>query len=277
VAHPASPPPTKHKLPVEVIGANLMGQQFFERTHTLTIHRDGISIHLANTLAPDSEVILHNPENNEEAIAFVVGEAREDGEGHIYGLAYLFPPADPWHLKFPAAEAPKMVQLECSHCRFVCTLCLSSIEAEMFEAAREVTHPCKSCNSSTTWREGDQNARAKKASPPAAAAPVPQLIVTPMEERRKSRRMAMKASACIRYSGVEVVVACEDVSKEGFRFTGTKEYPVGTRVEAAVPYTKASTNIFCLAGIIYCHKMPDGHYRHGVTYTKNRGSIGWDP
>ena len=74
-----------------------------------------------------------------------------------------------------------------------------------------------------------------------------------------------------------MVVACEDISKGGFRFTSHKEYPQGTRVEAAVPYTKSSNNIFTLAGIIYCQKMPDGQYRHGVTYIKNRGSIGWDP
>jgi len=49
------------------------------------------------------------------------------------------------------------------------------------------------------------------------------------------------------------------------------------RVEAAVPYTKFSTNIFSLASIIYCHKMPDAQFRHGVTYTKTSGSIGWDP
>lgn len=68
-------PPAKLQLPVEVIGADLYGQQFFERTRTLTIHQDGVSILLANTLALDSEVILRNPETNEEAIAFVVGQA----------------------------------------------------------------------------------------------------------------------------------------------------------------------------------------------------------
>src|SRR5580704_3307273 len=82
-------------------------------------------------------------------------------------------------------------------------------------------------------------------------------------------RRRSKKSACVRHSGVEVVVACEDISKGGFRFTSRKEYPQGTRVEAAVPYTKSSNNIFTLAGIIYCHKMPDGQFRHGVTYIKN--------
>ena len=87
----------------------------------------------------------------------------------------------------------------------------------------------------------------------------------------------MKAVGCVRFSGVEVVVDCEDLSRGGFRFTSRKEYPEGTRVEVAAPYTKSSNNIFGLASIIYSHRMPNGHFRHGVNYTKSRGSIGWDP
>lgn len=84
----------------------------------------------------------------------------------------------------------------------------------------------------------------------------------------------MKTAACIQFAGMEVVVACEDISKGGFRFTCHKEYPKGIRVEAAAPYTKFSTNIFIPARIIYCHKIPGGKFRHGVTYLKNRGTIG---
>jgi len=277
VANPVETPPAKLQLPVEVIGADLYGQQFFEPTRTLTIHRDGVSILLANTLAPDSEVILRNPETNEETVAYVVGQIREDNTGHIYGLAYLNPPADPWHMQFPAAQTARMVQMECKTCHCVCTLALSSIEVEIFEATRELTHTCKNCNSSRIWGETSREAVVKEHGKSLSKDPKLRLAVSPIEERRRNRRMAMKASACIRFSGVEVVVACEDISKEGFRFTSHKEYPEGTRVEAAVPYTKSSTNIFCMSSIIYCLKMPDGQYRHGVNYTRTRGSIGWDP
>ncbi len=277
MANPVETPPAKLQLPVEVIGADLYGQQFFEPTRTLTIHRDGVSILLENTLAPDSEVILRNPETNEETVAYVVGQIREDNTGHIYGLAYLNPPADPWHMQFPAAQTARMVQMECKTCHCVCTLALSSIEVEIFEATRELTHTCKNCNSSRIWGETRREAVVKEPGKSLSKDPNLRLAVSPIEERRRNRRMAMKASACIRFSGVEVVVACEDISKEGFRFTSHKEYPEGTRVEAAVPYTKSSTNIFCMSSIVYCLKMPDGQFRHGVNYTRTRGSIGWDP
>lgn len=266
----------KLQLPVEVIGADLYGQQFFERTRTLTVHRDGISILLANTLAPDSEVIVRNPETNEEALAFVVGLTREDSLGHVYGLAYLHPPADPWHMQFPDPGKVKVLLLECEGCHCVCPHSLSSIELEIFEATHELAHWCERCDTSRTWKEPASKTKIQK--PDKAAEPDPQSrsAVSPIEERRRNKRMAMKAVACIRFSGVEFVAPCEDISKEGFRFTCRKEYPQGTRIEAAVPYTKSSTNIFCLASIIYCHKMPDGQFRHGVNYTKKRSSIGWD-
>jgi PilZ domain-containing protein len=265
------------QLPVEVIGSDLYGQQFFESTHTVTIHRNGVSLLLENKVAPDCELILRNPQTNEEAIAFVVGQAREDSSGHVYGLAFVDSAVNLWHVQFPGSEAARTIQLECAGCHSVCTLTLSDIELEVFRATQELTRSCENCNASETWREIRQEPAAKQSGPSPAQDPNPTVAASPIEERRKNRRMAMKKSACVRYSGVEVVVACEDISKGGFRFTSHKEYPQGTRVEAAVPYTKSSNNIFTLAGIIYCQKMPDGQYRHGVTYVKNRGSIGWDP
>jgi hypothetical protein len=277
LSDPIATLPDKLQLPVEVIGADLYGQQFFEDTQTLTIHRNGVSLLLASKLALDSEVILRNPESNREAIAFVVGGGRETAAGHVYGLAYVDPSADPWGIQFPAAEPSRAVQLACGGCHSVCTLSLSDIELEIFEATRELTRACGTCNSSMVWKETGGETTEKKPGNLSGQELNPKVSESPMEERRKNRRAGMKTSACVRFSGVEVVVACEDISKGGFRFTSRKEYPQGTRVEAAVPYTKSSTNIFTHAGIIYCHKMPDGQFRHGVTYIKNRRSIGWDP
>jgi hypothetical protein len=228
-------------------------------------------------VAPDSEMILRNPENNEEAIAFVVGQAREGNNGHVYGLTFVDPSANPWHLQFPTEEAARVVQLKCSGCQSVAMLSLSEIESEIFGATRELTRYCKNCSASRIWKEAGPEAMEKKSVSSPQPSPDPKSTASPIGERRKTRRATMKMVACVRFSGVEVVVNCEDVSKGGFRFTSRKEYPEGTRVEVSVPYTKSSTNIFSLAGIIYCHAMPDGQFRHGVTYIKNRGSVGWDP
>ena len=85
MADPIAITPAKLQLPVEVIGSDLYGQQFFESTRTVTIHRHGVSLLLENKVGPDSELILRNPETNEEAIAFVVGQAREDNTAMFTG------------------------------------------------------------------------------------------------------------------------------------------------------------------------------------------------
>ena len=277
MANPVVTPPAKLELPVEVIGADVYGQQFLESTRTLTIHRDGISILLACNLAPDSEVIVRNPETNEEAIAVVVGQTPGDTAGHIYGLAFLDPSTDLWHVQSLSAGPARIVHLECTGCRSVCTLSLSDIDLEIFGATRELIRSCKSCNTSGIWKETSLEVRTKKSSHSSGRDSNPRSIASPMEERRKNRRTMMKTAGCVRFSGIETVVDCEDISKGGFRFTSRKRYPEGTRLEAAVPYVKFSTNIFSLASIIYCQKTADGQFRHGVTYIKTRGPIGWDP
>jgi hypothetical protein len=270
-------PPSNHQLPVEVIGADAYGQQFFELARTQRIHRNGVSILLENKVVPDSELIVRNPETNEEADAVVVGQIRKIDTGHVYGLAFLDPSADLWHLEFPAAEAAKLVPMECSGCHSVCTLSLSDVELEIFEARRELTHSCVTCHSSRTWRATNREVTRRPTGNPIEQEANHAAIASRIEDRRKNSRTKMKLTACIRFSGLEEVVACEDISKGGCRFIGRKAYPEGTRVEVSVPYTKSSNNIFCLASITYCLKMPGEQFRLGASYIKSGGSIGWDP
>jgi PilZ domain len=264
VDDPFATPPAKLQFPVEVIGADVFGEQFFERTRTLTIHRNGVSIFLTKKLGLDSEVILHNPETNQEAIALVVGQIPHEDTGHVYGFAFLDSSAHLWNMQFPTALA-KMVQLECVGCHSLCTFNLSDIELEMFQSWRELKLACAACNGFTTWKETHGELEEKKLKAPPGQELNAGAAVSPIEERRRNRRAGMKTVACVRHSAKEVVVDCEDISKGGFRFTSGKEYPSGIRVEAAAPYTKFSNNIFTSARIIYCHKTPDGKFRHGVT------------
>jgi hypothetical protein len=267
--------PTELQLPVEIIGCDLFGQQFFETTETLTISRNEVSILLTSMLAADTEVILRNPETDEEAIACVVGQLHEEGGGHVYGLVFLDPSVNLWHIKFPAAASARMVQMACSGCRGLSTHLLSEAEIETFEAGEELTRRCAKCNSTTLWRDPKRSLAPKIPADESKKNPIPISTAPPKEDRRKSRRALMSMTACVRYSGREDVVTCEDISKGGFRFTGRKQYPEGTRMEVAVPYEHSGTNIFSPAVIKYCHPMPKGLFRHGVAHVKNSNSGSW--
>jgi PilZ domain len=271
-------PPAKLEFPIEVIASDVYGQQFFENAQTLTVYPNGVSILLANKLAPDSEIIVRNPEMKVETLASVLGQLRKDASGQVYALAFVKPARELWRVPIADAGPATTLTLECSTCHSISAVSLSGIEVEMFEAARELARACEKCKSSRTWRPTTRehsdppSNRVETPQAPAAAA----TTEPAKEDRRKTRRMAMKASACIRYAGVEAVVTCEDVSKGGFRFISRKEFPEGTRLEGSVPYTPFGNNIFLPACIVYCRELPDGQFRHGVAYIKTSGSIGWD-
>src|SRR6202162_2053832 len=91
--------PAAVALEIEVGGSDLDGQQYMERTQTLTITRDGATILLANKLAPESELIVRNLQTDQEAIARVVGHIREDIAGHVYGVALVDPSLDLWGVR----------------------------------------------------------------------------------------------------------------------------------------------------------------------------------
>src|SRR5271166_2940941 len=145
--------PTEIQMPVEVIGCDLFGQQFFETTETLTISRNEVSILLTTKLAADTEVILRNPETNEEAIACVVGQLHEEGSCHVYGLVFLDPAVNLWHIKFPATGESRMVQLACTGCHEVSAQSLTEADDELLQSARELRRLCNRCNSITVWKD----------------------------------------------------------------------------------------------------------------------------
>jgi hypothetical protein len=232
-------------------------------------------------LAADTEVILRNPETNEETIAVVMGRMREEGAAHVYSLVLLDPSANLWHIKFPVTDSHRIILLACDMCHEASEHALSEKEFELIETARELRRLCKHCNSITIWREPSSAEAPKVADVQTKQKPIP--ISTsapkagaPIEDRRKNRRTQFAMTACVRYSSVQEVVKCEDISKGGFRFTCDKRFPEGTQVEVAVPYEDSVINIFSPAIIKYCLPMPKGKFRHGVAHVKKSGPNYWD-
>ncbi len=252
--------PTKIHMPVEVIGCDLSGQHFFETTETMTISRTEVSIQLTSKLAADTEVILRNPESNEEAIAIVVGQLHEKGTGHVYGLVFLDPAVNLWNIKFPADAEARMVQLACGGCHEVSAQSLTEVEVTLLENNREMRRPCQKCNSLTIWKDPTREASPKSLDDQPKQNQTPFSDATPKgRSPQDCKRTAMKMTACVRHSGLEEIVNCEDISKARFSLrTCRRKFPVGTRVEVAVPYARSTTNIYSPAVIKYCLPIPGG-------------------
>lgn len=263
------------ELPIEVFGADLDGRQFVEQTRTLTITRDGATILLANKLAPESELIVRNPLTNEEADARVVDLIQDAASLYVYGIAFTNPSVNLWQVEFPEVQCQKTTTMKCSRCHAVEAVLLGEIQMKIVESKQELRRHCECSNSWTTWKRTDEGVTERGATERGMRdrqrkiPPMEEPTTRALQERRREKRTAMKAAACLRCYEGEVVVECEDVSRGGFRFKSRKAYAVGMRIEAAIPYAKSSVNIFVTAQIIYQQESSGGFYRHGVAYLKS--------
>src|SRR5579863_3962548 len=260
--------PSASALEIEIFGSELDGRQIIERTRIISIHREGAVFPLAHKLAPEAELIVRNPATNEETIARVLGLIYDDVCVHVYGVCFLDSAANPWQVKFPEAPPAQPVNLVCSRCQAVEAAYLGEIEQKILEARLSLTRRCKCIKSSTLWKKTDRQpaAHLENANPLAVRAlPLP-VEAREFEDRRQFKRTAMKAAACIRIAGRELMVQCEDVSRGGFRFKSTESFPVGTKFEASVPYAKGSVNIFVKCQVAYHCELWAGSFRHGVAY-----------
>ena len=94
----------------------------------------------------------------------------------------------------------------------------------------------------------------KQSTPPKAAAP-------PSEQaslERQSPRKNLHVGVCLRHPeyGQEVVTS-ENISGGGFRIKSEKDYPLGTVLEAAVPYAPGVVNVFAPARLVYKLEEPE--------------------
>ncbi|MBZ5503553.1 MAG: PilZ domain-containing protein [Acidobacteriia bacterium] len=259
-------------LPIEVVGADLDGQQYIERTLTSLVTRDGAMVLLASKLAPESELIVRNVRTNREALARVVGHIGESAAGHVYGIAFADPGVDLWGAPFSPAESRPPILLECSRCHIVRAFAVTEIEREIFKSTGILTLRCDCAGTSTIWKRTElpvseeRRKIAPETIPAAVAEPTPS--PRPQHERRGSKRSALKPAACVRHGDREEVVSCDDISRGGLCFRSRKRYAEGTRLEVAVPFAPSGSNIFVPARVVYSQELSSESHRHGVAYLK---------
>jgi len=125
------------------------------------------------------------------------------------------------------------------------------------------------------WKATDREISSGRPAVSPIPVEIPKESLEANTEKRTNKRAAIKVAACVRYSGIDLVVVCENMSRGGFRFRSKKKYPLDLRFEASVPYTKSSFNIFLPARIMYCQELANGEYRHGVAYIKALTPMDW--
>jgi hypothetical protein len=259
------------RMPVEASWCTSGGVEVRQAAETLLVSRNGGVIRLAEKLFPGQELTIRRQREGDAwkiARARVVAEIDHEPEGFLYAIAIVDPRADFWDIDFPsphqAQEALARLLMECSFCQRREVVYLNEPELKSFEIRKCVARLCGHCDSPSIWIEAQPEIPQE---PVANAAPTADDRVVP---RRNRTRVKARVLACIRRRGFqEEVAVCEDLSKGGISFRSRNQYPEGTRVEVAVPFTPGSAAIFVPIRIVFSQAIPAaGLYRHGAAYVK---------
>lgn len=257
------------RMPVEASWLDSGGVVRKQAAQTLLVSRNGGVLRLQELLAAGQEITLKRPtegDGSKTVRARVVAEIDREPEGLLYAV-HILERSDFWDIEFPALhkaeEALARLLMECSFCQRREVLYLSELQLKSFEARKCVAQICKICDAPSIWIEAQS-----------ATGPVNGADNKTSEDRilprRNRTRVKARVLACIRRRGFqEEVAVCEDLSKGGIAFRSRNEYPEGTRVEVAVPFTPGNSAIFVPIRIVFSQAIPSaGLFRHGAAYLK---------
>ncbi len=260
------------RMPLEASWVSTAGVTLTQTAETLLVSRNGGVLRLAEKLSSGQELHLRrNLEGDhwKNTRARVVAEIDQDPPNHfLYAIHLLEPRSDFWDIDFPAPhkaeEALARLLMECSFCQRREVVYLNELELKSFEVRKCVARICKLCEAPSIWIESQSEVRE-----PENGAPVP-TVEERVIPRRNRTRVKARILACIRRRGFqEEIAVCEDLSKGGLSFRSRNQYPEGSRVEVAVPFTPGTGAIFVPIRIVFSQAIPAvGLYRHGAAYIK---------
>ncbi len=253
------------ELPIVLTGTDRKGQKFVEETRTLVVARNGAKIISRHILVPDQKLRIRCVKTGRESDLRVSGPIGGEAEEYHYGIEVLESGADFWGIDFPlpsaAERAASRLLLECTQCHSQEVVYLDVFELEVLLANECLARPCKRCAATSMWitptPANEQVAKNEKV-----------LFARHSIHDRKDPRVSLKVDACIRHPVYgDEVVATENVSRGGFRFRSSKDYPVATLLEAALPYVPGAANIFAPVRVVYREDPPiQGRRAYGVAY-----------
>jgi hypothetical protein len=260
------------RMPVEASWLATGGMAMKQTAQTLLVSRNGGVLRLSEKLSAGQEVTLRRQQEGDEwksARARIVAEIDRDADGFIYAVHLLEPRTDFWDIDFPAPhkseEALARLLMECGFCQRREVVYLNEADLKSFEIRKCVARHCKYCDSPAIWIEVVSEAA------PVELVGIPLVVPEYRAAPRRNRtRVKARVLACIRRRGFqEEVAVCEDLSKGGISFRSRNEYPEGTRVEVAVPFTPGSSAIFVPIRIVFSQPIVSaGLFRHGAAYIK---------
>ena len=259
------------RMPLEASWLTSDGVVLKRSAHTFLVSRNGGVLRLPDKLQQGHELTLQRTIDSGQVAsvrARVVAEIDHEPEGFLYAFHILEHGHDFWGIEFPslqrADEAIARLLMECSFCQRREVVYLNELELKSFEIRKAVARICKICDAPSIWVEVRSGAQQLELASSGAGK---EERVIP---RRNRSRVRARVLACIRRRGFqEEVAVCEDLSKGGIAFRSRNQYPEGTKLDVAVPYTPGGGAVFVPIRIVFSQPIPSaGLYRHGAAYLR---------
>ncbi len=286
------------EIPIFLIGTDLDGKIFSERTNTVLLSFHGASVASKHKLSPEQELVLRWPARHKETDIRVVGQLSAGNHRFTYGVSFFDPQLKFWEIEFPPLSSSErefgILSLVCSACQILEKIDDSSFEADICSSDGGVLRYCKRCGSSTLWKLAQPAAPAVGQSVPTVASPVgagpysassiekasstiltlpspADIVKSPVVNRRKYPRIKVNYVAMVRHPNrADELVQCEDVSRGGLRFKARTKYFAESLIEVASPYSSGQPAIFVPAKIVFAQELPEQNlFRYGVAFLKS--------
>jgi hypothetical protein len=261
------------EIPIEVVGTDCLGSQFFDRTHTLVIGRHGGKVVLERVLVPQQEITIRCIATGREVEASILGLIAKKGRAYHYGIKFLGEEENIWGIQFPPLTESERTagreSLQCIKCKKQERISLDDFELEVLEISGHLSRDCKSCGDVSLWRILPEHTPGSGTHTPASLP----ATAAPFKERRHESRREMQVSACVRTARFgEDMVKTRSVSRRGLSFESRCDYVQGEAVEVAAPYSPRGGNIFLPAKIVRLQRLPSGEIRsYGIVFQNQKG------
>jgi hypothetical protein len=261
-------------VPIELVGVDVYGQQFWEETKTTVVSRYGAAVTSRRKLMPQQEMTIRRLDTNQEAEIRIVAKVSDEREGYVYGVGFTDSSIDFWEMQFP--DLPQLekdshsLTLVCGSCHTRETVQAGEIALGVLDDEPGVSRFCKRCQTSTQWHPWQADPAAAPEKPAAALEPQPE---SPRKKpnTRRDIRAKVTARACVRSGNFSDEVVCRDMSRGGLCFDSPKRYSQGEVIQVAVPFTPGVDNLFVPARIAHVRELPERNlYRHGAAYLHDR-------
>jgi len=221
-------------IPVQVVGTDLNGKPFNERTFTLVINRQGGSINLRSSPRVGDHITITNLQTK-ASCPFKVCASPKTLRGGVaeWGVRSLELNPDFWGVRFPEREDHGYVQafisavIECLSCHYREMVELKEEEFRSLAERGVLIRDCQKCGVGKEWKFGVFDGDMEGTLLPNVESDAPTVTVPAGEEKRRDKRLIVKLPITIRHKDGRVERSVtENTSDSGACFASNLELEI---------------------------------------------------